>query len=209
MIFKKKTKIFCIGRNKTGTTSLQTALTDLGYKLGDQATAEGLMNDWAKRDFKRIIKYCKTADAFQDLPFSLDYTFQALDQAYPNSKFILTIRKDADEWYESVISFQTKIIGKNRLPTPDDLKEFPLHYKGWIWEQAQLAYGINEQTLYDRKIYTDHYNNHNARVREYFRHRPEDLLVINIAEQSAIQKICDFLGCPFNGQEMPHLNKSK
>ena len=34
-------KIFCIGMNKTGTTSLETAFTDLGYKLGNQFLQNG------------------------------------------------------------------------------------------------------------------------------------------------------------------------
>ena len=37
---KGKQKIFCIGRNKTGTTSLKRAFEDLGYPVGDQRKAE-------------------------------------------------------------------------------------------------------------------------------------------------------------------------
>ncbi len=94
------------------------------------------MEDWARRDFRKIIKFCKTADAFQDAPFSYDFTFQAVDNAYPGSKFILTERSNSEEWYESLIRFHTKIVGKNRLPTPNDLKNFPYRYKGYIWENA-------------------------------------------------------------------------
>jgi hypothetical protein len=35
-----KVKYFCIGRNKTGTTSLKRAFEDLGYPVGDQRKAE-------------------------------------------------------------------------------------------------------------------------------------------------------------------------
>jgi len=208
MLFRKK-KIFCIGRNKTGTTSLEQALKSFGYKLGDQARAELLMDEWAKRDFRKIIKFCKTANAFQDAPFSYDFTFQALDSAFPESKFILTIRNNANEWYESVTRFHTKLVGKNRLPTASDLKEFPYRYKGWIWEQAQALYGIDETTLYDKEIYTKHYENYNARVLDYFRQRPNDLLILNIEDPSSMKSLCDFLDIKFTGQQMPHLNQSK
>ncbi len=30
-IFRKKTKIFCIGQNKTGTTTIESVLKSLGY----------------------------------------------------------------------------------------------------------------------------------------------------------------------------------
>ena len=92
----RKNKVFVIGSNKTGTTSLGAALNNLGYQLGNQLEAEMLIDDWAKRDFRRIIKYCRTADAFQDIPFSLNFTFQAVDAAFPGSKFILSVRDDAE-----------------------------------------------------------------------------------------------------------------
>src|SRR5262245_21810427 len=117
-------KVFCIGRNKTGTTSLNEALRSFGFRTGDQIKGKLLLDDWAHRDFQAIIKLCETADAFQDIPFSLDYTFQCVDQAFAGSKFILTIRDSAKEWYESLTRFHTMIVGKNRLPTAEDLKEF-------------------------------------------------------------------------------------
>ena len=77
-------KVFVIGRNKTGTTSMMVALKALGFTVGSQARAEMLLEDWAKRDFRRIVEYCKSADTFQDVPFSLDYTYVVLDYAFPN-----------------------------------------------------------------------------------------------------------------------------
>ena len=96
-----KPKVFCIGLNKTGTTSLKKESGLQGYTVGNQRQAELLFDDWVKRDFKRIIRYCHTAEFFQDAPFSYPYTFIALDQAFPGSKFILTLRDNADEWYYS------------------------------------------------------------------------------------------------------------
>ena len=201
-------KVFCVGRNKTGTTSLGAALEGLGFKLGDQAQAEGLLEDWARRDFSRLIEYCDSADAFQDIPFSLDYTFQALDAAFPGSKFILTTRDSADEWYRSVVEFHTKLIGKNRLPTADDLRAFPYRETGWMWRAQELAHGVTEKNPYDRETYIRHYEEHNDRVRDYFRHRPDALLVLNLAEPDSLARLCAFLGKPFPGGVMPHLNKT-
>lgn len=202
-------KIFCVGRNKTGTTSLEAALQSLGFRMGLQARGEMLKRDWARRDFSRIVGLCRTADAFQDVPFSYDYTFQALDLHFPGSKFILTVRDSPEQWYDSQVRSHTNIVNKGQLPTADDLKAFSYRYKGYLWESEQLIYGIDEKTLYDKEIYISHYLNHNRQVIEYFRYRPDDLLILNVAEMGTMEKLCTFLGVEFRGQKMPHLNKSR
>src|SRR5690606_21421655 len=129
---KKKTKVFCIGAGKTGTTSIEKALSDFGFKMGDQIKAELLLDDYAKRNFKAIIEYCKTADAFQDAPFCFQHTYQALDQSFPNSKFILTIRDSDDQWYQSLLNFHKKTVNKeNKVPSWDDLNNSTYRYKGY------------------------------------------------------------------------------
>ena len=117
-------KVFCVGRNKTGTTSLAEVMTRLGYRAGDQPKAELLIEDWARGDYDAIRKHCRRRDFFQDIPFSLPGTFQAMDGAFPKSRFILTVRSNAEEWYESLVRFHTKLIGAGRLPTADDLRAF-------------------------------------------------------------------------------------
>lgn len=113
-----KIKIFCIGAPKTGTTSLKYAMKELGFVVGDQRTAEKMVDEWARRDFKKIIKYCRTAEFFQDAPFSFDYTYVVLDQVFKNCKFILTIRDSPEQWYNSLVSFQAKKWGKDgKVPT--------------------------------------------------------------------------------------------
>jgi hypothetical protein len=52
------------------------------------------------------------------------------------------------------------------------------------------------------------YNAHNHAAMEYFRHRPEDLLALNVAEPGAYDKLCDFLGKPHIGKEFPWENKT-
>lgn len=208
MLFRKKHKIFVIGRNKTGTTSLASALASAGYKVATQLPAELLVEDWVKRDFRSIIRFCRTADVFQDVPFSMAYTWQALDQAFPGSKFILTVRDSGEQWYESLTRFHTKLVGKNRLPTVEDLQQFPYVYPGWMWRQQQVVYGADEHTLYDRDKYIAHYEKHNADVREYFRFRPQDLLELNLADADAGSRLATFLALPASAISIPHLNKS-
>ncbi len=201
-------KIFCVGLNKTGTTSLAAALSGLGYRMGEQSAAELLIEDWSRRDFRQIVAYCASADAFQDIPFSLDYTYQAVDGAYPGSKFILTVRGSAEEWYASLVRFHTMIVGKNRLPTASDLQEFSYRRRGWLWDAMQLVYGDAEESFYDRETNIRRYEDHNRRVLDYFRHRPGDLLVLNVADADGMTRLCRFLGLPDDARRMPHLNRS-
>jgi hypothetical protein len=195
-------KIFCVGLNKTGTTSLDVAFKQLGFRT---AEAVHLLDDWAKRDFRQLIDLCQTADAFQDIPFSLPFTYPVLDYAFPNSKFILTVRNSTDEWYRSLTTFHTNLIGKGRLPTAEDLKASPILYDGWLWSTLHLIGGVDEADPYNRERWTRLYEEHNANILSYFRYRPESLLVLNLAEASAMSRLCAFLGVPDNGMSMPHI----
>lgn len=201
-------KVFCVGWNKTGTTSVEHALRGFGLRMGDQPAAEMLLEDWARRDFRRVIELCRSADAFQDIPFSLPYTFQAVDAAFPGSKFILTMRDSPEQWYESLTRFHTKIVGKGRLPTAADLRAFSYRYPGFVWRYHELVHAADETTLYQRDRYITHYAVHNHQIIEYFRFRPGTLLVLNLKQTDAMQQLCAFLGIPYTGQQMPQLNKT-
>ena len=74
----RTSKVFCVGRNKTGTTSLKVALQELGYIMGDQREAERLIDAYAARYFTPVVGYCRSAEAFQDVPFSWPYTYVVL-----------------------------------------------------------------------------------------------------------------------------------
>jgi hypothetical protein len=205
-------KVFCIGRNKTGTTSVKAALEMLGYRIGYQRIAEALMEEWGRRDFRKLIAYCHTADAFQDRPFSQPYTFHVLDSAFPGSKFILTVRGSEDEWYQSVIRFQAlrfeQRTGIRRLPTMDELKDDPYIFKGWSYRNRELS-GASLVDPFPEAEMKAAYRRHNETVQDYFRNRRDDLLVLNVADPDAMERLAGFLGKSHSGQQMPKLNQSR
>jgi hypothetical protein len=86
---KSRTKIFCIGRNKTGTTSLKKAFEDLGFVVGNQRKAELSSNEYWQKDFDSIIDYCNTAEVFQDFPFSYPETYKILTKLFPAANLYL------------------------------------------------------------------------------------------------------------------------
>jgi hypothetical protein len=203
-----KRKVFCIGRNKTGTTSMAKAFNELGLVVGVQWLAERLVHDWVRRDFRRLFLYCYTAQAFQDVPFSLPFTFQALDQRFPGSKFILTMRDSPEQWYDSLTRFHAALFGHGRIPTADDLKAADYVYQGFMYEANRLVYNTPADDPYNRDLLIASYNAHNNAVVEYFRHRPGRLLVLNVAEPGAYDKLCGFLGKPRTGKEFPWENRT-
>ncbi len=204
-----KQKIFCIGRNKTGTTSLRRAALDLGFIVGDQPTAELLFKDYLKRDFSGIIKYCKTAQFFQDIPFSLPYTYQHLDMAFPGSKFILTVRDSPEQWYNSFIRFQKKINGENgQLPSKEELIKNPRVFEGFAYWTKNDVYRTPDDDLYNKEILLNHYSTYIEEVRHYFRFR-NNLLILNVSQKGAFQEFCDFVGVKSDKQDFPWENKTE
>lgn len=206
---RKSPKVFCIGLNKTGTTSLEAALKNHGFRIGNQNAGEDLVVDWAQRDFDQIIKLCYTADAFQDAPFSFPFTYQALDMHFHNAKFILTIRDDFEQWYDSITRFHSKIWADGiRVPTVEDLKKAPYRYEGRAYEVNRLLFNSPENDPYEIECFRRYYESHNNAVLEYFRHRPDRLLVINLSDSSAYQNFCSFLRLEPKGSDFPWLNKT-
>ena len=83
----KARKVFCLGFQKTGTSSLDIALTQLGYEVvvydafRDLAQKQGLT--WAEIE-ERALELASKFDAAKDTPWPLLY--KQLDTAYPGSR---------------------------------------------------------------------------------------------------------------------------
>ena len=178
-----KTKYFCIGFNKTGTTSIKKAFEDLGFIVGDQSVAEVLTDRYYfNSEFGPIIRYCQTAEVFQDVPFSYPETFKYLDKAYPNSKFILTVRDTPEQWYNSLVNFHAKRYGLNGpVPTYEDLQQEKYQGAG-LTINLMSVHNTSKEDPYNKDILIKNYKNHVHAVKDYFKNRPHDLLVLNVAE---------------------------
>lgn len=202
-------KIFCIGQNKTGTTSLKVALKDFGYKFGHQGRAQLLLNDWFDRDFHKIVAYSRTAEAFQDIPFSIPYTYEHMDLAFKNAKFILTERDDAEQWYTSLIKFHSKLWADGiNIPTEEDLRNSTFMYKGYPYEFIKHTFNTPDDDLYNKQTLTEKYLGYNSAVKDYFRSRPDKLLVINVSKPNDYDKLCQFLKQPKLYNEFPWKNRT-
>lgn len=206
---KGKTKYFCIGQNKTGTTSIHKAFKQLGFVVGEQVIAEQLMQKYYfSGNFQPLIKYCHSAQVFQDLPFSRIDMLPHVDKAFPNSKFILTERTSPEQWYQSLVRFHSTLFGQNgNLPTGEDLLKADYIAPGFA-AKAVLLNGTTLDDPYHKPTLIQKYIEHNQAVKAYFRDRPDDLLVINLAEPDAYQRFTAFLDVTSPYDSFPWENKS-
>ena len=221
----KKQKVFCIGDNKTGTTTLAQILINFGYKLPVQAIQEAHLTEQCfLGQFKNLEGFCDAYDTFQDLPFSQGVIYAILDYMYPQSKFILTVR-DSNLWFESLVRFHLVGILKHaEVYDINDFKESTFKDK-LIYLRENYLYKIakkyavllnNDKIIYDwslvynKKHRINLYETRNREIIQYFQERQNQLLVIDITKEKDNSKIIEFLNIPkeYLG-DIPHLNKSK
>ena len=210
MLFKKsKPKIFCIGFNKTGSTSLTKFFKDHGYIVGDQIKAELLIDDYIKRNWEPILKYCRTAQVFQDVPFSNDYLYVLLDHYFPNSKFILSERSSSEEWYRSISKFHTKLFGENgNVPTKENLNQASYRYKGYMWKSFYEKYGERSDDIYNKDHLMDVYSRRNKQIKHYFKDN-SNFFVLNVSDTDAVKSLSKFLNINPTYTNFPWENKTE
>ena len=180
-------KVFGIGFQKTGTSSLMRALQTLGYRVCDgcgNADNPNIENEVYEICYSLVEKY----DAFEDHPWSVLY--RELDEKYPNSKFILTVRP-TEQWIRSMCS----------------------HFGSQYTPMREWIYGVGHPQG-NEEVYIERYERHNAEVKEYFKDRSNDLLILQMdgktEEQQLWKSICDFLGKPLpENVKFPHANSKK
>jgi hypothetical protein len=174
-----KQKVFGLGFHKTGTSTLATALHKLGYNVcgAQNSMAQALISN----EIIKFIDLAKKFDAFEDDPWHLLY--KELDQAFPNSKFILTHR-DVEDWYKSCLNH----FYEDTTPIRD-------------YMYGHGAPKDNEQKF--KEVYITHQQN----VKDYFASRPNDFLIIDFTKGEGWEKLCPFLGINIPNDPLPHANK--
>lgn len=205
-------KVFVIGFNKTGTTTLHYVLKKFGFIIGNQAVAEILDIEWGETGkTDKIFRYCATAEAFQDTPFSRPNLYKDLDRAFPNSKFILSVRDSKEQWFQSLASYHTKCLAKNKSKTPSEteLANALYRYKGMMLDTKKLFYDYPSVPLYDKQFYMNKYRTHNEDVRSYFANRTNDFIEINVSRNKDFKALTQFLNVETTATKFPWRNRTQ
>ncbi len=143
--------------------------------------------------FPPSIEQLKDYDGGTDISVAMAY--QELDLLYPGSKFILTVR-EPQSWLRSFQKHRQRMLqkyGEDNIAT-------------WIKDLATKYYG---QWEFDPFIYLATYQNHLYSVLEYFKERPQDLLILDICDGQGWQKLCNFLDCDIPTTPFPHSNQAQ
>ena len=175
-----KAKVFCIGFHKTGTTTLDLALRKLGYRVtGPNHTKDPNI---AEKVHELADELVQQYDAFQDNPWPILY--REMDQKYPGSKFIMTIRS-SDSW----LSSQVRDFAYTETPM-----------RQWIYGKG-CPKG-------NEALYVERFERHNREVLEYFENRQDDFLLMDLPQGHGWPELCGFLGVDIPSEPFPHANKA-
>ena len=170
-------KIFGLGLSRTGTTTLNRVLNDLGFNTIHYPSS-------------RKVLFSTNNDGANDIPV-INY-FEELDQKFPNSKFILTTR-NKEKWLKSIVHY----LGRKK-----DWK-----MSNWTIENRTKVYG---SPFPDYEQCSKVYDNHEEKIRNYFKERPQDFLVLDICGGDNPKKLYEFLNVDHEPPEsFPNENKLK
>lgn len=160
-----KQKVFVIGFQKTGTTSLEHALQYLGYRVyGGDKNLLKFDDPQSLNDY--IQSLMKNWDAVQDMPWPLFY--KELFQLFPNAKYILTIRP-TEKWIRSVVKYFASI----RVPMHQKIYDVP------------CAEGYEDR-------YIEVYDEHNHNVESFFRDK-DNFIIMEQGRNFDYHTLCKFL----------------
>lgn len=180
-------KIFGIGLNKTGTTTLGACLQGLGYR--HMSCRRDLLVKYRHGDLDPIFSVTDAFDSFDDWPWPLLYR-ELLERYGAQARFVLTKRRSAETWLGS--------LKKHALIT---------HPK---WHCRELAYGY-AYPFHHERAHLDFYDRHNREVVDFFAAQgaSDQLLTVCWEDGDGQEKIAAFLGYDPAQIEIPHANPAK
>jgi len=219
-------KVFGIGFGRTGTRSLNKALNELGIPATHWPHDKLTYNELANGNYRLTI--LERFDAVTDITLAQFYA--QVDNEYAGSKFILTVR-NRESWINRMTNSNAS--PKNHLIMRRKfLKSFRKLWRksgDGFWnlfrkrfyvklfdipnsihriEFLRIAtYGVIQRTNPVRMGFV--YDLHIKNVLEYFKDRPEDLLVMNILDGDGWGKLCPFLDKPLPDTPFPHVGGKK
>ena len=188
-------KIFGVGLNKTGTTTLAEALEQLG--LGPVARHSGAeaahetVREALAGNYAPAIAYAEHYRAFEDRPWNVGRLYRELASAYPDARFVLT-RRAPDRWWRSVERWLS-------VSKPGKLAEYCHHLEV---DPALAREGVERV----RGPMLERYQGYNLEVEEFFR-GGDRLLVIDFEAGQGWPELCAFFEVPEPDAPLPQANR--
>lgn len=178
-------RVFGVGFNKTGTSSFSRALRELGvHPVASQELVHrtGIIDAVLERgDYEPALRFARMYRAFEDRPWNVWEMYRHLDERYPGSRFVLTVR-DEESWWRSVERWIT-------VSKPHVAERYRLHLRVPSLERTAMV---------------DAYLRYNQEVIDYFRGRDDDFLVFDVAGGDGWEPLCGLLDLPVPRRDSPH-----
>ena len=176
-------KVFGIGLNKTGTSTLGECLVTLGYRHRSYSYA--LVQQLQRGERQAVLSSYRSWESFEDWP--TPWLFRDLDRHYPGSLFILTRRKSVETWLNSIREHALRTAWREGAIVRNAFYGSPY---------PQLAPGLYQQV----------YEEHIAQVRVHFKDRPQQLLELCWEDGDGWDRLCGYLDREPPQMPLPHAN---
>ena len=181
------TKVVGIGLPKTGTTTLGYCFRRFGFK--HHTFDMDLAYQVKRNNLAPVIEKARKFETFEDWPWFEIY--RELDQTFPHSKFILTLRKDTETYVASLKRHHEREGIRNEG-----------FVKPYYWDQV---HGV-EPSSWDYEKSAQRYERHSREVLEYFGNRiNKDLLAVCWEHGDGWAKLSRFLNKAVPDEPFPHL----
>ena len=189
-MLERHRKVFGLGLSKTGTSSLTEALNAPGVRSVHYPSDERTYRELRAGRYRlSVLEEFQGATDISVAPF-----YAQLDRAYPGSKFVLTVR-EPEAWLRSCEThWRLMMSWWHNFPQFKKFHEFV----------GACAYGT---VGFSRERFLFVYETHARNVREYFKDRPRDLLVMDICGGEGWERLCPFLGSETPAAPFPHANE--
>lgn len=177
-------KVIGVGLCKTGTKTLKFALMELGFKNPKKCKQK--YTTWYKNgEYHKLHEVARKANNISDLPWALMYT--ELDYWFDDLYYVLTVRKNADVWFGSVM---------NHIAT-----------RGMSNLNFQNIFGMSTDSV-DEKRLKKFYLDHNRKVRDYFKGNRR-FTEVCWEKGDGWPELCAGLDLPIPFKDFPWENNSK
>ena len=222
-------KIFCIGFNKTGSTSLHGAIKELGFaEFGStMANGEVHLQNLVGGNVNEVLNYVERNyeagnEVFKDIPFSVPHFWKDLYKKYPDAIYVLSERDSSKQWYNSIYKFHRKVFRLSEVPSWEEVMKIEYRYNrdtstgihvnklnargGLIYDYLRTTFG-EKHLPYDKGNMIKCYEAYNKEVKEFFKDK-KNFISVNVSNDNDYTKLANFLGKKPLGNKFPMLNKT-
>jgi hypothetical protein len=174
--------------NKTGTSTMKGCFEQLGWEpiaspRSVARTRRMYLDIFEKGDYSRALAAVGDFVAFEDRPWNVWEMYRHLDEAHPDSRFVLTVR-DPETWWRSVEQWCTH-------KKPQMAETYTTHLRA---------------EAFTREAFVAGYEQYNAEVIDHFE-GTDKLLVLDVEAEPSWAPLCAFLGVPVPDAPFPHRNR--